>query len=98
MRGEINHAIYDRRTGLIFAAVNDAWFGCEVSRSTDFGKSWQTAQQNPAFQANSDYQLERIWHIEPGRSSEPNVLYAGVAPARFFRALMAAKPGPRSCR
>jgi hypothetical protein len=32
--------------------VNDAWFGCEVSRSTDFGKSWQTAQQNPAFQAN----------------------------------------------
>jgi photosystem II stability/assembly factor-like uncharacterized protein len=84
---EINHAIYDRRTGLIFAAVNDAWFGCEISRSPDFGRSWQTAQQNPAFQANSDYQLERIWHIEPGRSSEPNVLYAGVAPAALFQSV-----------
>ena len=84
---EINHTIYDRRTGLIFAAVNDAWFGCEISRSPDFGRSWQTAQQNPAFQANSDYQLERIWHIEPGRSSEPNVLYAGVAPAALFQSV-----------
>ncbi len=28
---------------------------------------------------------ERIWHIEPGRPSEPQVLYAGVAPAALFR-------------
>jgi hypothetical protein len=37
--------------------------------------------------ADSDYQLERIWHIEPGRSTEPNVLYAGVAPAALFQSL-----------
>ena len=82
---EINHAIYDVRTGTIFATVNDAWFGCEISRSTDFGKSWQIARQNPAFAADSHYQLERIWHIEPGRLREPKVLYAGVAPAALFQ-------------
>jgi photosystem II stability/assembly factor-like uncharacterized protein len=81
---EINHAIYDVRTGTIFATVNDAWFGCEISRSTDFGKSWQIARQNPAFAADSHYQLERIWHIEPGKLHEPKVLYAGVAPAALF--------------
>ncbi len=82
---DINHAVFDARSGSIFAAVNDAWFGCEIVRSTDFGGSWQSAQQNPAFQEGSDYQLERIWHIEPGRSTEPNVLYAGVAPAALFQ-------------
>jgi len=38
---QINHAIYDSRGGLIYATANDAWFGCEVVRSPDFGKSWQ---------------------------------------------------------
>lgn len=82
---EINHAIYDARDGLIYATANDAWFGCEVVRSADFGKSWQTAEQNPAFSEESGLKLERIWHIEPGRASEPGVLYAGVAPAALFR-------------
>jgi len=82
---EINHAIYDVRTGTIFAVVNDAWFGCEISRSPDFGKSWQIARQNPAFAADSNYQLERIWHIEPGRLREPKVLYAGVAAVALFQ-------------
>ena len=82
---EINHAIYDSRNGTVYAAVNDAWFGSEVARSTDLGKSWHSAERNPAFEAGSDYKLERIWHIEPGRLSEPEVLYAGVAPAALFR-------------
>lgn len=81
---EINHAIYDSRNGSIFAAVNDAWFGCEVVRSADFGRSWRSASRNPAFAAESESKLERIWHIEPGRPGEPDVLYAGVAPAALF--------------
>lgn len=28
---------------------------------------------------------QRVWHIEPGRPSEKNVLYAGTAPAGLFR-------------
>jgi photosystem II stability/assembly factor-like uncharacterized protein len=82
---EINHAIYDSREGFIYATANDSWFGCEVVRSADLGKTWQSAEENPAFSADSDLKLERIWHIEPGRANEPGVLYAGVAPAALFR-------------
>ncbi len=67
---EINHAIYDSRKGFIYATANDSWFGCEVVRSADLGKTWQTAEQNPAFSADEDLKLERIWHIEPGRPNE----------------------------
>jgi photosystem II stability/assembly factor-like uncharacterized protein len=82
---EINHAIYDGRSGRIYATSNDSWFGCEVVWSSDNGKSWNTAKQNPAFPEKTGLKLERIWHIEPGRPSEPQVLYAGVAPAALFR-------------
>jgi hypothetical protein len=92
---EINHAIYDVRTGTIFAAVNDAWFGCEISRSTDFGKSWQIARQNPAFAADSHYQLERIWHIEPGGCANRRFFMPELRRLRFFKAAMGAKHGPR---
>jgi photosystem II stability/assembly factor-like uncharacterized protein len=82
---EINHAIYDGRSGRIYATSNDAWFGSELVWSADLGKSWATAKQNPAFEESSGLKLERLWHIEPGRASEPQVLYAGVAPAALFR-------------
>lgn len=82
---EINHAVYDTRTGTVYATVNDAWFGCEIMRSTDMGATWVSAKQNPAFPEASGLKLERLWHIEPGRAHEPNVLYAGVAPAALFR-------------
>jgi photosystem II stability/assembly factor-like uncharacterized protein len=82
---EINHAIYDGRSGRMYATANDSWFGCELVWSSDFGKSWTTAKKNPGFGESSGLKLERIWHIEPGRASEPQVLYAGVAPAALFR-------------
>jgi photosystem II stability/assembly factor-like uncharacterized protein len=82
---EINHAIYDRRNGRIFATANDAWFGCEIMSSPDMGKTWTAATQNPKFPESSGQKLDRIWHIEPGRTGEPGVLFAGVAPAALFR-------------
>jgi photosystem II stability/assembly factor-like uncharacterized protein len=82
---EINHAIFDARTGRIHATANDAWFGSELVSSADFGKSWTSARQGPVFPENSGLKMERIWHIEPGRASQPQVLYAGVAPAALFR-------------
>jgi len=82
---EVNHATYDGRSGRIYATANDSWFGCEVVWSNDLGKSWATAKQNPAFPEKSGLKVERIWHLEPGRPSEPQVLYAGVAPAALFR-------------
>jgi photosystem II stability/assembly factor-like uncharacterized protein len=82
---EVNHAIYDGRSGRMYATANDSWFGCELVWSADCGKSWTTARKNPGFSENSGLKLERIWHVEPGRASEPLVLYAGVAPAALFR-------------
>ncbi len=82
---EINHAIHDARSGRIYVTANDAWFGCEITSSADLGKSWEAAKLNPAFPENSGLKLDRIWHIEPGLAGEPNVLYAGVAPAALFR-------------
>jgi hypothetical protein len=82
---EVHHAIYDGRSGRIYATANDAWFGSEIVYSTDFGNSWATAQENPSFAEASGLKMERIWHLEAGRPSEPQVLYAGVAPAALFR-------------
>src|ERR1019366_1394731 len=82
---EINHAIWDPRSGKIFATANDAWFGCEIVSSANLGKKWTAAKQNPAFDEKSEAKLERIWHLEPGRATEPKILFAGVAPAALFR-------------
>ncbi len=82
---EINHAVFDPRSKRIYATANDAWFGCEIVWTADGGKTWDKAKKNPAFTKKSGLKLDRIWHLEPGRANEPNVLYAGVAPAALFR-------------
>ncbi len=82
---EINHAIFDARSGRIFATANDSWFGCEIVSSPDLGQQWESAVLSPKFPENSGVKLERLWHIEPGRAKERGVLFAGVAPAALFR-------------
>lgn len=86
LRGkEVYHAIRDPRTGRIFATSNDVWFGSEIVYSDDLGETWTSAKRGPAFSESSGLKLERIWHIEPGPASTPNIVYAGVAPAALFR-------------
>ena len=86
LRGkEVYHAIRDPRTGRIFAAANDTWFGSQIVYSDDLGETWTEAKSGPAFAEDSGLKLERIWHIEPGLPSTPKVIYAGVAPAALFR-------------
>jgi photosystem II stability/assembly factor-like uncharacterized protein len=82
---EINHAVFDGRSGRIYATANDAWFGSEIVSSPDLGETWETAKEGPKFPEDSGLKLERIWHIEPGLQSTPKVLHAGVAPAALFR-------------
>ncbi len=82
---EINHAIFDARNGRIFATANDAWFGSEVVRSDNLGKTWQTAKKNPGFSKKSGLKLDRLWHLEAGRATDPDDLFVGVAPAALFR-------------
>jgi len=72
---QIQHAVYDPRDGSLWAAVN----GHEnrVMHSTDLGETW--TQAGPAMA------VDEIWHVEPGHSSRPGTVFAGVKPAALYR-------------
>lgn len=86
------HASFDHRDGAsVYAAVNNTWGGPRIEVSRDAGKTWQTAA-NPAFpkgavvdEKGEDWTFKEVWHIEPGHSATPNVVWAGVAPGALFR-------------
>ena len=80
------HMSFDKRDGkTIYAAVNSGHFGPTVEVSRDFGKTWSNAEKPPRFPENSGLSVENVWHVEPGLADEPDVVYAGVAPAALFR-------------
>lgn len=86
MRGSsVDHMIFDDRSGIIFMAVNHEIYGPEMARSSDFGKTWESAQRNPRFPDQSGRVMEKLWNIQPGRTSEPGVLYLGAMPASLWR-------------
>ena len=83
---EVFHAVYDpREGGRVFAAVNQTVWGSEVQFSHDLGGSWSTAKEQPHFSGDDGRTVNRLWHIEPGRESEPGILYIGVEPAALFK-------------
>ena len=69
----------------MFAAVNQTVWGPEVQFSHDLGGSWSTAKEQPHFSGDDGRTVSRFWHIEPGRESEPGILYTGVEPAALFK-------------
>lgn len=81
----IYHAILDQRNGCrMFAADNGDFFGSFVRYSDDFGQTWQEPKYGIQFPQDGAQKLENIWVIEPGRSSEPSVVYAGIDPASLW--------------
>ena len=83
---DVFHAVYDpREGGSVWAAINQPVWGAEIQRSHDLGKSWSGSTEGPRFDGGKDLKVERIWHVEPGRESEPGVVYAGAEPASLFR-------------
>ena len=83
---EVFHVAYDQReSGTVFAAVNHMVWGPEVQFSSNLGASWATAKKQPGFSGQEGRTVKRLWHIEPGRDSEPGTLYAGVEPAALFK-------------
>jgi photosystem II stability/assembly factor-like uncharacterized protein len=82
---EINHAVFDRRSGTVYATGNNVFYGSRIAYSKDFGETWADSESGPRFPEDGDVKLDRLWHIEPGLPSEPDVLYCGVAPAALFR-------------
>ena len=83
---EVFHLCYDGRDGgRILAAANHPIWGPQLEYSDDLGSSWISAPGQPRFPGDGGATVERLWHIEPGPTSEPGVLYAGVEPAALFK-------------
>ncbi len=89
---DIFHLVYDPRAGgRIYSASKSMWFGPQVEYSDDLGGTWEQSREQPRFADKPEYAehdgptVANIWHIEPGRSSEPDTLYAGVQPAAIFK-------------
>src|SRR5579862_191560 len=83
----VYHFIADARERRphLFAAVNNGWFGGDVHRSTDGGRTWQASNGGLRFAEDSGLSMKCVWHVRPGRPSEPGVVYAGVDPGGLFK-------------
>jgi photosystem II stability/assembly factor-like uncharacterized protein len=82
----IHHFTFDPRDReTFFAAAFSDWWGGDIQRSRDGGRTWQRTNGGVRYDAESGLSVKCIWHIRPGRASEPGVAYAGVDPAGLFR-------------
>jgi hypothetical protein len=97
---EVYHVVADpRHPGDLYAAVNNQFFGPQVDRSRNWGKTWKEIA-TPLTPFGKDRKMEmnetepsapvprvlnRLWHIEPGAASEPKTLYLGADPHLLFR-------------
>jgi photosystem II stability/assembly factor-like uncharacterized protein len=82
---EVHHAAIDRRDAKLYATANNPWFGNNVAASPDLGKTWREGQYAPKFPEDAGRSVERLWRLEPGRDSQPGVLFCGVDPGCLFR-------------
>jgi hypothetical protein len=84
-----------RHPGTIYAAVNNGWWGPMLMRSRNWGGKWteistpQTPRRSkrsaPVEAPSPQYPIKNIWHIAPGRPSEPRTVFLGVDPASLWR-------------
>ncbi|GGJ11240.1 WD40/YVTN/BNR-like repeat-containing protein [Neoroseomonas lacus] len=77
----INQVIADPKTGTIWAAGGNEWFGPAVWRSTDGGASWTHSSAGLAYAAG-ETPIKSAWSLALGPTG---TLWAGVEPAGLFR-------------
>ena len=78
------HAIRDHRDGSLQIAANNFVYGGTFQRSDDEGKTWRRAE-GLRLPEDSGLKLDEVWHIEPGRDSEPETIWLGATPGVLFR-------------
>jgi photosystem II stability/assembly factor-like uncharacterized protein/molybdopterin converting factor small subunit len=78
----VEFAMRDPRTGVYFASVTHGQFGPRLYYTSDPMGEWDQAT-GPAFPEDAGATLERIWVV--GTGEEPEVMWAGVAPAALFK-------------
>jgi len=80
---------------LLFASQSSGWFGQQIQRSEDGGKTWEPVGNEFAYDGVPDthqwydgtqhpWEFARVWHLEPSLTDRDTV-YAGVEDAALFR-------------
>jgi hypothetical protein len=79
----------------IYASQSSSWFGQQIQRSNDGGKTWEAVGNKFAYDGPTGthqwydgtphpWEFKRVWHLEPSLS-DPDTVYAGVEDAALFR-------------
>jgi photosystem II stability/assembly factor-like uncharacterized protein len=76
----MNHVIADPKTGTIYGAGGNEWFGPAIWRSTDLGATWTHSSEGLAYPAG-EQPIKDAWSL----ALHDGALYAGVHPAGIFR-------------
>jgi photosystem II stability/assembly factor-like uncharacterized protein len=78
----------------IYVSQSSSWFGQQIQRSSDGGKSWEPVGNNFAYEGvpgthqwydgtPHPWDFKRVWHLEPSLT-DPDSVYAGVEDAALF--------------
>jgi photosystem II stability/assembly factor-like uncharacterized protein len=79
----------------IYASQSSGWFGQQVQRSDDGGRTWEAVDNKFAYASvpgthqwydgtPHPWEFKRVWHFEPS-PAEADTVYAGVEDAAIFR-------------
>ncbi|MGN6627958.1 MAG: WD40/YVTN/BNR-like repeat-containing protein [Tepidisphaeraceae bacterium] len=79
----------------IYASQCSGWFGQQIQRSDDGGKTWAPVGNKFVYDGvpgthqwydgtPHPWEFKRVWHLEPSLT-EPDTVYAGVEDAALFR-------------
>ncbi|MBS0252574.1 MAG: exo-alpha-sialidase [Proteobacteria bacterium] len=79
----------------IYASQSSGWFGQQIQRSDDGGKTWNAVDNTFAYDGvpgthqwydgtPHPWEFKRVWHIEPSLT-DPDMVYAGVEDAALFQ-------------
>src|SRR5919197_142343 len=79
----------------LYASQSSSWFGQQVQRSDDGGKTWEPVGNKFAYDGDPGthqwydgtprpWEFKRVWHLEPS-PTDPDTIYAGVEEAALFR-------------
>ncbi len=81
----------------LYASQSSGWFGQVIQRSDDGGKAWRPVGNDFQYEGEvgdhlwydgtpRPWKFTRVWHLEPS-PTDPDLLYAGVEDAGFFRSV-----------
>ena len=79
----------------IYASQSSGWFGQQVQRSNDGGKTWEPVGNKFVYDGVAGthqwydgtphpWEFKRVWHLEPSLT-DPDTVYAGVEDAALFK-------------